>query len=47
MLRSHFEILNESDRNLFECTSFYIEEASPTLHLLDSDHEEESSPEIV
>ena len=47
MLRSHLEILSKTDTDPFEFTSFYIEEASPTIHLLDSDHEEESDIEIV
>ena len=47
MLGSHLEILSETDTDPFEFTSFYIEEASVTVNLLDSDHEEESDIEIV
>ena len=46
MLRSQLEILSEPDINPFQCTSSDVEEAYPTLQLLDSDHEEDSDIEI-
>lgn len=46
MLQSQLEILNEPDSNPFECTSSDVEEAYPTLQLLDSDHEEDIDIEI-
>ena len=46
MLRSQLEILSELDTNPFECTSVYFEEAYPTLHLLDPNHQEDRDIEI-
>lgn len=45
MFRSPLEILSEPDSYPFECTSYDVEEAYPTLELLDSDHEEDSGIE--
>ena len=41
------EIRSESDTDPFECIIFDVEETYPTLHLLDSGHDEESDNEIV
>ena len=38
--------LSEPDSNTFECTSSDVRKTYPALHLLDSDHEEDSNIEI-
>ena len=46
MLKSQLGILSEPETNPFECTDSDVEDACPTLLLLDSDHEEDSDVEI-
>ena len=46
MLKSQLGILSEPETNPFECTDSHVEDACPTLPLLDSDHEEDSDVEI-
>ena len=46
MLKSQLGILSEPETNPFECTDSDVEDACPTLPLLDSDHEEDSDVEI-
>ena len=38
--------MSEPETNPFECTDLDVEDACPTLQLLDSDHEEDSDVEI-
>ena len=50
MLRSQLDILNEPETNPFECdesTPSDVEEAYPTMQLLDKDHEGDSDIEIL
>ena len=46
MLKSQLGILSEPETNPFECTDSDVEDACPTLQLLDSDHDEDSDVEI-
>ena len=46
MLKSQLGILSEPETNPFECRDSDVEDACPTLQLLDSDQEEDSDVEI-